>query len=52
MHIATHLIKIKGKIDNNIWTEDKLEKYVKSKMEDDIKHFYHVDLELFGIEEN
>ena len=51
MHIATHLIKIKGKIDKNIWTEDKLDKYVRSKIDGDITNFYHADLELFGIED-
>lgn len=51
MHIATHLIKIKGKINRNIWTEDKLDKYVISKIDGDITSFYHADLELFGIEE-
>lgn len=52
MHIATHIIKIKGKIDKNIWTEDKLDKYVRSKIDGDITSFYHADLELFGIEDN
>jgi thymidylate synthase len=51
MTIATHLIKINGKFDKNIWTEDKLENYVRSKIEDDIKSFYHTDLELFGIDD-
>jgi len=50
MHIATHLIKIKGKIDKHIWTEEKLRNYVNSKIDDEIVCFYHTDLELFGIE--
>ena len=49
-HIATHLIKIKGKIDVHIWTEEKLRNYVNSKIDDDVLSFYHTDLELFGIE--
>jgi hypothetical protein len=51
MHIATHLIKIKGKIDRNIWTEEKLKSFVISKIDCDIRRFYHADLELFGIED-
>jgi hypothetical protein len=50
MRVATHLIKIKGNIDKNVWTEDKLDKYVRSKIDCDITSFYHADLELFGIE--
>lgn len=52
MHIATHLIKIKGKFSKDIWTEEKLDKYVRSKIGGDIKNFYHADLELFGIEDD
>jgi hypothetical protein len=51
MNIATHIIRIKGKFDKDIWTEEKLEKYVRSKIRDDITSFYHADLELFGIDE-
>lgn len=51
MNIATHLIKIKGKFDKNIWTEEELKNYVKSKIGGDIQSFYHADLELFGIED-
>jgi thymidylate synthase len=51
MHVATHLIKIKGNFDKNIWTEDKLDKYVRSKISGDITNFYRADLELFGIED-
>lgn len=49
-HIATHLVKIKGNFDKNIWIEDTLDKYVRSKMSGDIANFYHADLELFGTE--
>jgi hypothetical protein len=52
MHIATHLIKIKGKINRNIWTEDKLGEYIRSKIDDNITSFYRADLELFGIEDD
>jgi hypothetical protein len=51
MHVATHLIKIEGRFDNDIWTKDKLEKYVRSKIEYDIEKFFHADLELFGIDD-
>lgn len=50
MYIATHLIKIKGKIDKNVWTKETLKDYVKSKIDRDIQSFYHTDLELFGID--
>jgi hypothetical protein len=51
MKIATHLIKINGKFDKNIWTEEKLDVYVRSKIECDIDKLYHADLELFKIDD-
>lgn len=51
MHVATHLIKIKGKIDKNIWTKEKLKNYILSKIRSDILSFYHTDLELFEIDD-
>lgn len=51
MKIATHLIEINGKFDKNIWTKEKLEVYVRSKIECDIDKLYHADLELFKIDD-
>jgi hypothetical protein len=51
MHVATHLIKIKGKIDKNIWTKEKLKDYILSKIGSDILRYYHTDLELFRIDD-
>lgn len=50
MHIATHVIKIKGNADKNLWTKDKLEKYIRSKI-DRVQSFYHANLELFTIDD-
>lgn len=52
MHIATHLIKIKGKIDKNIWIKEKLKDYVLSKIRGDTPSFYHTDLELFSVDDD
>lgn len=51
MRIATHLIKIKGKIDKDIWTEEKLKTYVESKIDSETQSLYHADLELFRVKE-
>ena len=50
MVIATHIIKINGKFDKNIWTKEKLEVYVRSKIECNIDKVYHTDLELFNVD--
>jgi len=50
MVIATHIIKINGKFDKNIWTKEKLEVYVRSKIECDIEKLYYADLELFNVD--
>lgn len=58
MTIATHLIKIKGTFDRNIWGhEDKflnetLKEYVKTKIKNEIFSSYHADLELFKIDDD
>lgn len=58
MRIATHLIKIKGIFDKDIWGHDheiaetKLRQYVDTKIKDEIENLYHADLELFQIDDN
>jgi hypothetical protein len=57
MAIATHLIKIKGTFDKNIWgyggkeLNKTLEEYVKKKI-NEIDGYYHANLELFKIDDN
>jgi len=46
MHIATHIIKIKGKYDSS-WDEKKLRAYVDLKIKDEIEYVLHPSLELF-----
>jgi hypothetical protein len=46
MHIATHIIKIKGKYDSS-WDEKKLRAYVDLKIKNEIEEVLHPDLELF-----
>ena len=50
MQIATHLIKIKGLIDINKWTEETLKEYVKTKLKE-IDSSFHADLELFSLKD-
>ncbi len=58
MSIATHLIKIKGTFDKNIWGYDVeklneiLKEFVKTKIKFEIDSYYHADLELFIIDDN
>lgn len=58
MIIATHLIKIKGTFDKNIWGHEEemlnetLKEYVKTKIKFEIDNCYHADLELFKITDN
>ena len=47
MSIATHLIKIRGTFDKDIWKEEELKDYVKSKIKNEIESVLHPDLELF-----
>jgi hypothetical protein len=51
MTIATHLIKIKGTLDNKRWTEEQLRCLVRDKIKDDIESIYHPDLELFQVKD-
>ncbi len=46
MHIATHLIKIKGTFDSS-WDEKKLRAYVDLKIKTEIEDVLHPSLELF-----
>jgi len=50
MHIATHIIKIKGKYDGS-WDEKKLRAYVDLKIKNEIEDVLHPDLELFEAKE-
>ena len=58
MPIATHLIKIKGTFDKNIWGYDVellneiLKEFVKTKIKLEIDSYYHADLELFKLDDN
>lgn len=50
MTFATHLIKIRGTFDREIWSEEKLRKYVDDKIECEIDNDYcHPDVENFHI---
>jgi hypothetical protein len=46
MHIATHIIKIKGTFDGS-WDEKKLKAYVDFKIKNEIEDVLHPSLELF-----
>lgn len=52
MAFATHIIKIKGRFDAQKWTEEKLRSYVNEKISNEIKSFYHTNIELFQVQEN
>lgn len=51
MAFATHLIKIRGVINQFIWPEKKLKDYVNNKIRTEIESVLHPDLELFKLEE-
>ncbi len=46
MHIATHIIKIKGTFDSS-WDEKKLRAYVDLKIKNEIEDVLHPSLDLF-----
>ncbi len=50
MHIATHIIKIKGTFDSS-WDEKKLKVYVDFKIKNEIEDVLHPSLELFETKE-
>ncbi len=51
MAIATHLIKIKGSLDIEKWTEEKIKKYIDKKIKEEIESLYHADLELLRVKD-
>lgn len=50
MVVATHVIKVRGTFDRDIWNEDKLRKYVRRKIICDMDDSFHTHLELFKID--
>lgn len=52
MVIATHIIKIRGIFDENIFKENELKDYVESKIKSEIDSSFHTDLELFKVDGN
>lgn len=53
MVIATHIIKIKGTLNKNIWKDEKkIEEYIKDKIKNDIDPSFHTNLELLEINGN
>lgn len=51
MALATHLIKIEGEFDLNLWNEISLREYVKNKI-NEIESCLHPESELFQINNN
>lgn len=51
MPVATHVIKVKAEFNEN-WDEEKLEKLVKSKIENEIDDFFSPESELLNVEYN
>ncbi len=52
MAIATHLIKIKGSLDIEKWTEEKIKKYIDKKIKDETESYYHASMELLRVKDN
>lgn len=52
MHIATHLINVKGTFDRNIWTMESLKRYVNKKIKSNIFETFHTDIESFNVTKN
>jgi len=50
MVVATHIVKIRGTFDKNIWNEEKLIKYVRKKIICDLHDSFHTHLELFKVD--
>ncbi len=50
MPIATHLIKIKGKIGH--WSDDDIKKYIDEKIMNKIDSSFHATLEKFEVKDN
>jgi len=51
MTIATHITRVNGKFDKNIWNKESLKKYVKNKIFE-IEDVLHPDLELFDVKDD
>lgn len=52
MVVATHIVKVRGTFDKNIWNDDKLRKYVRKKIICEIDDSFHTHLELFKIDDD
>lgn len=52
MAIATHIIKIKGKVEEGKKREEELKSYVLGKINSEIDSMFHPDLELFSVGED
>jgi hypothetical protein len=51
MPVATHVIKVKAEFNEN-WDEEKLEKLMKTKIENEIDDFFSPESELFHVGNN
>jgi len=51
MVIASHIIRVNGKFDKNIWNKELLKEYVKNKILE-LEDVLHPDLELFSVKDN
>jgi len=49
MAVATHVVKVRGTFDRNIWDGNKLRKYVRKKIICDMDSSFHTHLELFNV---
>ena len=49
MVVATHVVKVRGTFDRNIWNDDMLRKYIRKKIICEIDDSFHMHLELFKI---
>ncbi len=50
MVIATHIIKVRGSFNRNLWNQDTITKYVRKKIISNIDDIYHTNLELLKID--
>lgn len=50
MVVATHVVKVRGTFDRNVWNDEKLKKYVRRKIICEIEDSFHTHLELFKID--
>jgi hypothetical protein len=52
MVVATHIVKLRGTFDINIWNEEKLKRYVRKKIICEIDDSFHTHLDLFKIDKD